>query len=180
MYLEYIQNSSSKSNQSCRQYPVDRLAWNYTLFWNYIPCLLGQGISFPGGRNLFHVQHKILISHLLPRSHRSCMSVYNNVLCLVLFYCYVTWYFSLKLSEVKSKVIEVKSYNCKVIEGSTVWPGLWKTLSFKTRLEICKIHICQRKKINTRQYHFMLQNLTNVKIMMFWRLNWVLTCSLIF
>ena len=175
MYLEYIQNSSSKSNQSCRQYPVDRLAWNYTLFWNYIPCLLGQGILFPGGRNLFHVQHKILISHLLPRSHRSCMSVYNCFMFgFVLLLCGLIFFFK------AVRGIEVKSYNCKVIEGSTVWHGLWKTLSFKTRLEICKIHICQRKKINTRQYHFMLQNLTNVKIMMFWRLNWVLTCSLIF
>ena len=27
--LEYEQNSSSKSNQSCRQYPVDRLTGNY-------------------------------------------------------------------------------------------------------------------------------------------------------
>ena len=33
VYLEYKQNSSSKSNPSCRQYPVDRLTRNY------IPCL---------------------------------------------------------------------------------------------------------------------------------------------
>ena len=33
VYLELIQNSSSKSNQSCRQYPVDRLTRNYIPFW---------------------------------------------------------------------------------------------------------------------------------------------------
>ena len=35
VYLEYKKYSSSKSNQSCRQYPVDRLM----ITPNYIPCL---------------------------------------------------------------------------------------------------------------------------------------------
>ena len=35
VYLEYKKYSSSKSNQSCRQYPVDRLM----ITRNYIPCL---------------------------------------------------------------------------------------------------------------------------------------------
>ena len=131
VYLEYIQNSSSKSNQSCRQHPVDRLTQNYTLFRT------GYTISFPRRRNLFHMQHKILISHLLPCSHRSCMSVYCFMFGFVLL-LYMVPYFSLKPWKIMSKVIEVKSYNWKIIEGS-VWPGLWKTLSFKTRLEICHL-----------------------------------------
>ena len=106
------------ANPSCRQYPVDRLTQNYTLFRT------GYIISFPRGRNLFHMQLKILISHLLPRSHRSCMSVYCFMLGFVLL-LYMAPYFSLKPWKIMSKVIEVKSYNWKIIEGS-VWPGLWK------------------------------------------------------
>ena len=122
VYLEYIQHSSSKSIVQA------------------IPCL-GQGISFhfPVGGTYFTC------------SIRSLSLTYSPVLTevawvsiIVLFCCYVAPFF-LKPSEVKPKIIEVK-----IIKGSKVWPGLWKTLSFKTRLEKSKIPICHRRKINTR------------------------------
>ena len=77
------------ANQLCRQYPVDRLTQNYTLFRT------GYIVSFPRERNLFRMQHKLLISHLLPCSHRSCMSVYCFMFGFVLL-LYMAPYFSLK------------------------------------------------------------------------------------
>ena len=119
------------ANQSCRQYPVDWLTQNYTLFRT------GYIISFPCGKNLFHMQHKILISHLLPCSHRSCMSVYCFMFGFVLL-LYMAPYFSLNPWKIMSKVIEVKSYNWKIIEGS-VWPGLWKDQATNMSFVIGKI-----------------------------------------
>ena len=101
------------ANQSCRQYPVDWLTQNYTLFRT------GYIISFPRGRNLFHMQHKILISHLLPCSHRSCMSVY----LFYVWFCFVVIHGPLFFF--KASKDHVQSYNWKIIGGS-VWPGLWK------------------------------------------------------
>ena len=64
------------------------------------------------------MQHKVLISHLLPCSHRSC------IFCFVLLLCGP--YFSLQPSEVKSKAIEVKSSG-----GGGVLP-------YKRLMEMCR------------------------------------------
>ena len=69
IYLEYKQISSTKSNQSRRQYPVDRLTRNY------IPCL-GQR-----GQNPYPVQrHNVpCIDHIwefTPGGLSACFSFY--------------------------------------------------------------------------------------------------------
>ena len=107
------------ANQLCRQYPVDWLTQNYTLFRT------GYIISFPRGRNLFHMQHirssSLTYFPVLTEVARVYCFIFGFVLLL-----YMVPYFSLKPWKIIKKVIEIKSYNWKIIEGS-VWPGLWKT-----------------------------------------------------